>query len=57
MLNAIEISPAPRGVGGIDWDERLFHGYTAEAGKDLVRNVEASAQKRCTFLRFSPILL
>lgn len=32
MLNAIEISPKIWWVGGIDWNERLFHGYTTEAG-------------------------
>ena len=32
MLNAIEISPKVWWVGGIDWSERLFHGYTTEAG-------------------------
>lgn len=32
MLNAIEISPKAWWVGGIDWNERLFHGYTTERG-------------------------
>ena len=32
MLNAIEISPKVWWVGGIDWNERLFHGYTTEKG-------------------------
>ena len=32
MLNAIEISPKVWWVGGIDWSERLFHGYTTERG-------------------------
>ena len=32
MLNAIEISPKVWWVGGIDWNERLFHGYTTESG-------------------------
>lgn len=32
MLNAIEISPKVWWVGGIDWNERLFHGYTTERG-------------------------
>ena len=32
MLNAIEISPKVWWVGGIDWNERLFHGYTTELG-------------------------
>lgn len=32
MLNAIEVSPKVWWVGGIDWNERLFHGYTTEAG-------------------------
>lgn len=32
MLNAIEISPKVWWIGGIDWNERLFHGYTTEAG-------------------------
>ncbi len=32
MLNAIEISPKVWWVGGIDWNERLFHGYTTECG-------------------------
>ena len=32
MLNAIEISPDVWWVGGIDWNERLFHGYTTERG-------------------------
>ena len=32
MLNAIEISPKVWWVGGIDWNERLFHGYPTEAG-------------------------
>lgn len=32
MLNAIEISPKVWWIGGIDWNERLFHGYTTERG-------------------------
>ena len=32
MLNAIEISPDIWWVGGIDWNERQFHGYTTESG-------------------------
>ena len=32
MLNAIEISPKVWWVGGIDWNERSFHGYTTERG-------------------------
>lgn len=32
MLNAIEISPKVWWVGGVDWNERLFHGYTTERG-------------------------
>ena len=32
MLNASEISPKVWWVGGIDWNERLFHGYTTERG-------------------------
>ncbi len=32
MLNAIEISPKVWWVGGLDWNERLFHGYTTERG-------------------------
>lgn len=32
MLNAIEISPDIWWVGGIDWNERSFHGYTTERG-------------------------
>lgn len=32
MLNAIEILPKVWWVGGIDWNERLFHGYTTERG-------------------------
>lgn len=32
MLSAIEISPKVWWVGGIDWNERLFHGYTTERG-------------------------
>lgn len=32
MLNAIEISPKVWWVGGIDWNERLFHGYITERG-------------------------
>ncbi len=32
MLNAIEISPKVWWVGGIDWNERSFHGYTTEQG-------------------------
>ena len=32
MLKAIEISPKVWWVGGIDWNERLFHGYTTEKG-------------------------
>lgn len=32
ILNAIEISPKVWWVGGIDWNERLFHGYTTERG-------------------------
>ena len=32
MLNAIEISPDIWWVGGIDWNERSFHGYATERG-------------------------
>lgn len=32
MLNALEISPKVWWVGGIDWNERSFHGYTTERG-------------------------
>ena len=32
MLNAIEISPKVWWVGGLDWNERQFHGYTTERG-------------------------
>ncbi|MBE6468786.1 MAG: FprA family A-type flavoprotein [Coriobacteriaceae bacterium] len=32
MLNAIEISPDIWWVGGIDWNERSFHGYSTERG-------------------------
>ncbi|MBY4797841.1 FprA family A-type flavoprotein [Collinsella sp. AGMB00827] len=32
MLNAIEIKPDIWWVGGIDWNERLFHGYSTERG-------------------------
>lgn len=32
MLNAIEVSPKVWWVGGIDWNERSFHGYTTERG-------------------------
>ena len=32
MLKAIEIKPDVFRVGGIDWNERLFHGYTTERG-------------------------
>ena len=28
MLKAIEIKPDVFWVGGIDWNERNFHGYT-----------------------------
>ena len=32
MLKAIEIKPDVFWVGGIDWNERNFHGYTTERG-------------------------
>ena len=32
MLEAIEIVPNVYWVGGIDWNERYFHGYTTERG-------------------------
>jgi flavorubredoxin len=32
MLTAREIKPGVWWVGGIDWNERLFHGYTTEKG-------------------------
>ena len=32
MLKAIEISPDVYWVGGVDWNERNFHGYTTERG-------------------------
>lgn len=32
MLKAIEIKPDVYWVGGIDWNERNFHGYTTERG-------------------------
>ncbi len=32
MLTAREVKPDIWWVGGIDWNERMFHGYTTEAG-------------------------
>ena len=32
MLTAREIKPGVWWVGGIDWNERMFHGYTTEMG-------------------------
>lgn len=32
MLRAREVKPDIWWVGGIDWNERMFHGYTTEAG-------------------------
>jgi flavorubredoxin len=32
MLNAIEMKPDVFWVGGIDWNERNFHGYTTDRG-------------------------
>lgn len=32
MLRAIEIAPDVYWVGGVDWNERNFHGYTTERG-------------------------
>ncbi len=32
MLKAIEIAPDVYWVGGVDWNERNFHGYTTERG-------------------------
>ena len=32
MLKAVEIKPDVFWVGGIDWNERNFHGYTTERG-------------------------
>ena len=32
MLTAREVKPGIWWVGGIDWNERMFHGYTTEAG-------------------------
>lgn len=32
MLNAMQIKPDVYWVGGIDWNERQFHGYTTERG-------------------------
>ena len=32
MLKAIEIKPDVFWVGGIDWNERNFHGYTTDRG-------------------------
>ncbi len=32
MLHAVEIKPDVYWVGGIDWNERDFHGYTVERG-------------------------
>lgn len=32
MLKAIEVKPGIYWVGGIDWNERYFHGYTTERG-------------------------
>ena len=32
MLTAREVKPGIWWVGGIDWNERTFHGYTTEAG-------------------------
>ncbi len=32
MLRAIEIKPDVYWVGGTDWNERNFHGYTTDRG-------------------------
>ena len=32
MLKAVEIKPDVFWVGGVDWNERNFHGYTTERG-------------------------
>ena len=32
MLHAVKVKPDVYWVGGIDWNERLFHGYTTERG-------------------------
>lgn len=32
MLRAAEVKPDVWWVGGIDWNERNFHGYTTERG-------------------------
>lgn len=32
MLKAIEVKPDVYWVGGVDWNERSFHGYTTERG-------------------------
>lgn len=32
MLNAVEVKPGIYWVGGVDWNERNFHGYTTDRG-------------------------
>ncbi len=32
MLHAVEVKPGIYWVGGIDWNERNFHGYTTDRG-------------------------
>ena len=32
MMNAVQIKPDVYWVGGVDWNERYFHGYTTERG-------------------------
>ena len=48
MLNAIEISPKVWWVGGIDWNERLFHGYTTEAG--ITYNADLIMDEKITLI-------
>lgn len=32
MLHAVKVKPDVYWVGGIDWNERNFHGYTTDRG-------------------------
>ena len=32
MLHAVEVKPDVYWVGGVDWNERNFHGYTTDRG-------------------------
>ena len=42
MLHAVEVKPDVYWVGGVDWNERNFHGYTTDRGSTYIENIVAN---------------